>query len=179
MGKEAASKMNCKTEEIVNLLTKYCIKVCNINGLDTYIISPQYYADMLADIKLMDNLSVSIFVSVDAIKHFINIVKIVDNQLFLAFVHHKNYIERFAWWIVNCYEHEKIFYHVHYRDSWLCRECGHSLYAHIIMPIDESDPTFYSETDNLYPEISSIFKKIPCPKCGKRLQNHLFILEQN
>lgn len=170
------SEISCFAEEISKILTKYCIKICNINGLDTYIISPQYYGDILADTKLLDKLSVSIFATADKIKHFINIVKTVDNQLLLAFVYYKNYINKFAWVPLNCYENEMTFYHVHYRDSWLCRECGYSLRAHIIMPINESDPIFYSGTKNQYPPISSVFKKIPCPRCKKLLQNHLLIL---
>lgn len=170
------SKMSCNTKNISKLLEKYCMKVCNINGFDTYIISPKYYADMLADTELLDKLSLSIFASIDSIKHFINIAKEVDNQLLLAFVYYKNDIDKFAWVPLNCYENKMTFYHVHYRDSWLCRECSYSLHAHIIMPIDESDPIFYHGTKNQYPSIPSIFKKIPCPRCKKLLQNHLLIL---
>ncbi len=61
-------QISCHAKEISKLLTKYCIKVCNINGLDTYIISPKYYGDMLADTKLLDKLSISIFASIDSIK---------------------------------------------------------------------------------------------------------------
>lgn len=167
----------CHAKEISKLLTKYCIKVCNINGLDTYIISPKYYGDMLADTKLLDKLSISIFASIDSIKRFISIAKTVDNQLLLAFVYHEYYIDKFAWIPLNCYENEMTFYPVHYRSLWLCRECGYPLRANIIMPIEESDSTFYSGTKNQYPKIPFIFKKIPCPKCGKLLQNHLLILK--
>lgn len=171
------SKMSCTAKEISELLAKYCIKICTINELDTYIIEPQYYGDILADTELLDKLATSIFASTDSIKNFIGIAKKVDNQLLLAFVYHKNYIDKFAWMPFNCYENENIFYPIYYRNSWLCRECGHSLCANIIMPMDEADSIFYSGTPNQYPPIPSIFKKIPCPKCGKLLQNHLLILK--
>ena len=171
------SQMSCTAKEISKFLIKYCIKVCNINGLDTYIISSKYYDDILTDTELLDKLSISIFTSVDLIKCFISIAKKVDNQLLLAFVYYKNYIDKFAWVPLNCYENKRMFYDVHYRESWLCRECGYLLRANIIMPIDESDSIFYSGTKNQYPPIPSIFKKIPCPKCGKLLQNHLLILK--
>lgn len=171
------SEIPYNAKEISKLLAKYCIKICNINGLDTYIISPQYYDDLLADVELLGKLAISIFASTDLIKNFISIAKKVDNQLLLAFVYYKNYIDKFAWVPLNCYENEKVFYHVHYRDSWLCRECGYLLRANMIMPIDESDPIFYSGTKNPYPPIPFIFKKIPCSKCGKLLQNHLLLLE--
>lgn len=171
------SEIPCAAKQISELLAKYCIKICNINGLDTYIISPQYYGDILADTELLDKLTVSIFASADSIKKFINIAKKVDNQLLLAFVYYKNYIDKFAWMPLNCYENENSFYLIFYRDSWLCRECGYLLHANIIMPIEECDTVFYSGTKNQYSPIPSIFKKIPCPKCGKLLQNHLFLLK--
>ena len=68
------SQMSCTAKEISKFLIKYCIKVCNINGLDTYIISSKYYDDILADTELLNKLSISIFASVDLIKCFISIV---------------------------------------------------------------------------------------------------------
>ena len=38
-------------------LEKYCSAICNINGLMTYIISPEYYEAILSDSVLLRELS--------------------------------------------------------------------------------------------------------------------------
>ena len=37
-------------------LEKYCMDVCCMNGVDTYIISPAHYEDLLQDTELMERL---------------------------------------------------------------------------------------------------------------------------
>ena len=78
-----------------------------------------------------------------------------------------------VWWEpVNCYKEGNFYYHVYIRDNWLCRECKQVNYDKFIMPISEHDATFYSDTDNKYPNISSLFVKKKCSYCGRELQNH-------
>lgn len=50
----------------MNLLHEYCINELVIDGLKTFIISPEHYEDLLHDGKLLEQLSMS-----DVIKDFI------------------------------------------------------------------------------------------------------------
>lgn len=79
-----------------------------------------------------------------------------------------------VWYIaVLCMPDNSEFHHVFYKENWLCRECGYDN-GRVLMPYFESDPVIinYIETT----EISKVFNKIPCKKCGKILQNHIMLL---
>ncbi len=158
-------------------LKKYCLPMCDINGLDTYVISPAQQDSLLANQEFLNELNGSSPIIATILLHFIQIAKNIGaGMLYPAFVHHKNR-KRFAWEPVLCYENEGAFYHVFYRDSWMCRECGYKLFAPILMPSCEADSIFYSGTENRFPATLPFFRKIPCPACGKLLQNHLLILD--
>lgn len=150
-------------------LKRYCIEIRQINGKKTYIISQVFLDDVLLDADLLASLSVSL----DNIQRKIKEAKDNPEKVFFAFVQHNHVkIEKYAWEAVNCYKDGDSYYHVHIRDSWLCRECKQIHYGKFIMPIDECDPVFYSGTDNKYPPLPSVFKKKICHHCGKELQNH-------
>ena len=81
----------------MNLLHEYCISELVIDGLKTFIISPEHYEDLLHDGKLLDQLSIS-----DTIKEFIPgkieyAKQISEIEIFFAFVQHENYAKRFMW----------------------------------------------------------------------------------
>lgn len=159
----------------MKLLKRYCSTVCCINGLDTYIISPIQYDCLITDKELLKKLNIP--QAGDLLLNFIQTArKINDDKLYFSFVHHKNR-KKAEWEPLLCYKNEDTFYHVAYRDSWICRECGHTLYASILMPMSEADAVFKNGTGNQYPDIPPFFQKIPCPKCRRPLQNHLFILK--
>lgn len=155
-------------------LEKYCMKKCQINGLDTYILSPEHYGDLLQDSKLLKALHHSDF---EFIKPFIDIASTVtDVELFPALTYHKGWTGQFAWIPTHCYKSGDKFVHVHFRSTWMCRECGHWHSGTILMPTVEADATFYSCTENRCPPVPSIFRKLPCKNCGKPLQNHLILI---
>lgn len=154
-------------------LSEYCLQICCINGLDTYIISPQYHKELMDDTKLLEEMHIR----KDRVPVFVDIAaQCGTDRLYIAFVIHKNYAERFQWEIVNCLRNDDGFFHVFYRDSWKCRECGNIMYAPVLMPMDEADATFYSGMLNRCPPVPDFFKKVPCPSCGRLMQNHLLLL---
>ncbi|MCM1186957.1 MAG: hypothetical protein NC251_07740 [Lachnoclostridium sp.] len=98
-------------------------------------------------------------------------------NLYLAFAYNPNFAEKYRWLSLLCYKHENTFYHVAYRNTWMCRECNHKYNAPIIMPMVEADAVIYHGVE--YPKIPDIFRKVNCPQCGKPLQNHLIILKDD
>ena len=161
----------------MNLLHEYCINELVIDGLKTFIISPEHYEDLLHDGKLLERLSIS-----DVIKDFIPGMmeyakQISEIKIYFAFVQHENYAKRFMWEPVNVCKFGDDFYHIFIRNSWLCRECGHNHLGKIIMPMFEADGVFLDMRNIKTTVIPAIFNKIPCEKCGKLLQNHLLMIK--
>ncbi|MEW4414838.1 hypothetical protein [Clostridium sp. AN503] len=153
-------------------LKSYCAEVCFIDNLQTFIISPSKFDDILKDNELLMYLKKSDIVP------FIKTSRAVGtNILYLAFVNLPAKVERFQWLPVHCYKNENKFYHVYYRNTWMCRECRHIMNKSIVMPMVEADSTIYHYCENKYPDIPLIFQKVKCPKCGRVLQNHLIIIK--
>lgn len=154
-------------------LEQYCFKICSINGLMTYIISPESYEAVLCDSALLAELSVK---ETD-LKQWIKIAKQIGEQgIYMAFVCHEAWIERFRWMPVLCLKSGEEFSHVYYHDSWICRECGYNNGA-AVMPMSEADPVFYQRTGKGVSETLPGFRKMPCRNCGRMLQNHLLQME--
>lgn len=155
-------------------LKKCCEAVCCIDGLQTFIISPSKFDRILNDNKLLEYLKKSD----RAIAPFINTAKLVGtDKMYLAFVKLPTKVETFQWLPLHCYKNGNQFYHVHYRDTWICRECKNIMNKPIIMPMAEADATIYHWCANKYPDTPLIFQKVKCPNCGRLLQNHLMIIE--
>lgn len=154
-------------------LKKYCVAICVIDGVQTFIISSSKYDDIIKDKELLKYLKKT---DVD-IMSFIKMAREVDiEKIYLAFVKLPTKVEKCKWIPIHCYNDGHSFYHVHYRSTWMCRECKNIMDASIIMPMVEEDPVIYRWSENQYPDIPSIFKKIKCPKCSKTLQRHLIII---
>ena len=161
----------------MNLLHEYCISELVLDGLKSFIISPEHYGDLLHDGKLLNQLSIS-----DTIKEFIlekieYAKQISELKIYFAFVQHENYVKKFMWEPVNVCRFGDDFYHIFIRSNWLCRECGHNHLGKIIMPMFEADGAFLDMRNIKTAAIPDIFKKIPCEKCGKLLQHHLLIIK--
>lgn len=155
-------------------LSNYCIKKCYIDGIYTCVVSPKQHDRLLGDEKLLEELKIPKTYVETLLKE---IREINNRNLYLAFAYHPNW-KRCNWSPLHCYKNEDSFYHVFFRSSWMCRECGTIYYAKIIMPMVEADATFYHGTKNQYPAIPAIFKTVQCPKCGVPLQNHFIILDE-
>lgn len=155
-------------------LKDYCLDVCVIDGLQTYIISPAKY-----DVLIKDNELLNCLKKTDKdIRPYIDVAreKGID-KLYLAFIKHPDFTEKFLLLPILCYKNGNQIYHVHYRNTWMCRECRHIMNKPVIMPMVEADITTYHCSENKYPDVPLIFQRIKCPKCGKLLQNHLIIFE--
>ncbi|MCI8400834.1 MAG: hypothetical protein HFI38_01860 [Lachnospiraceae bacterium] len=155
-------------------LKDYCLDVCIIDGLQTYVISPAKYGVLIKDNELLHYLK-------RTDKNLLPYIEMARemgiDKLYLAFVNVPSFVRKFQMSPVLCYKNENRFYHVHYRNTWMCRECKHIMNKPIIMPMVEADITIYHCSENKYPDIPSIFQKVKCPKCGRLLQNHLIILK--
>lgn len=89
-------------------LKSYCAEVCFIDNLQTFIISPSKFDDILKDNELLMYLKKSDIVP------FIKTSRAVGtNILYLAFVNLPAKVERFQWLPVHCYKNENKFYHVY------------------------------------------------------------------
>ena len=156
-------------------LHEYCINELVIDGLKTYIISPEHYDDLLHDTRLLEQLSIS-----DVRKEFIPGMieyarQISEIKIYLAFVRHENWKKRFMWEPVNVCKFGSDFYHIYIRENWLCKECGHNHTGKIIMPMFEADGVFLDMKNTRTAKIPAIFNKLSCEACGRLLQNHLLI----
>ncbi len=164
---------NCRGNDMERLKS-YCADVCFIDGLKTFIISPSKFDDILKDNELLKYLKK---LNKDIVP-FINISRAVGtSKIYLAFVNLPVKVERFQWVPVHCYKNGNQFYHVHYRDTWMCKECKYIINKPSVMPMVEVDSIIYKQCENKYPDIPLIFQKEKCPKCGRVLQNHLLIIE--
>lgn len=155
-------------------LKKYCADICLIDGLQTFIINPSNYDDVIKDNELLKYLNKSEKEIIPFIK---TARKVGTDKIYLAFANLPSVVERFQWMPLYCYKNGNLFYHVHYRNTWICRECNNIMNKSIIMPMVEADAIIYNWCENKYPDIPLIFQKIKCPQCGKILQNHLIIIE--
>lgn len=155
-------------------LIDYCLDVCVIDGLQTYVISPATHNVLVKDNKLLNYLKST---ESDILPYIEAAREIGIDKLYLAFINFPAIVKKFQLLPILCYKNGNQFYHVHYRNTWMCRECKHIMNKPIIMPMVEADTTIYHFSENKYPDIPSIFQKVKCPKCGKLLQNHLIILE--
>ncbi len=154
-------------------LEKYCEDVCFIDGLQTFIISPSKFDVILKDNKLLKYLKIT---DIKNIVPFINEAREVGtDKIYLAFVNLPTKVCQ--WMPLHCYKNKNKFYHVCYRSTWMCRGCKNIMNKSIIMPMVESDAVIYHWCENKYPDIPLIFQKVKCPKCGRLLQNHLFIIK--
>jgi ribosomal protein L37AE/L43A len=155
-------------------LKDYCLDVCVIDGLQTYVIDSAKYGVLIKDNELLNYLKKT---DKDILSYIELTREIGIDKIYLAFAKFPTLIERLQWFPILCYKNGNQFYHVHYRSTWMCRECKYRMNKPIIMPMVEVDAIIYHYCENKYPDIPSIFQKVKCPKCGKLLQNHLIILE--
>ncbi len=157
-GKSLFSKNNSAMEK---LIYKYCTEEYIIDGVKTYIIPKERYDELYHDIEVSD---------IPLKEHNLSFIRYIESidipELCLSIVSlYKGNLKYF----VSCYEYDGKLYHVSLTTGWICLECRHpntfdGIYA---MPMYEDDACFLPL--DVIPEIPSVFKKIPCQKCGKPL----------
>ena len=158
-------------------LHEYCINELVIDGLKTYIISPEHYENLLHDTKLLEQLSIS-NIRKEFIPEMIEYAKqISEIRIYLAFVQHENWEKRFMWEPVNVCKFGNDFYHIYIRENWRCIDCGHNHTGKIIMPMFEAEGVFLDRKKVRTAKILAIFNKLSCEACGRLLQNHMLIIK--
>jgi hypothetical protein len=161
---------------LLDALIKYHAKELIIDGLKTYIISPEYYETILNDEELFEKLNIY-----GAFKEIIpvlieNAEHISSPTVVFALVRHENR-KKFIWEATNVCEYNGHYYHVSVGSGWMCRKCGYVHKERMIMSKAELDPCFLEMEYLAAFEIPDIFKRLPCRNCGNILQNHLLIIE--
>lgn len=160
---------------LLEAFIKYHAKELIIDGLKTYIISPEYYESILNDEDLFEKLGICGTFK-DMVPVLIgNAGQISSPDVGFAFVRHENR-KKFIWEATNVCEYNGHYYHVSIGNGWMCRKCGYVHKEMMIMPKAESEPSFLEMKYLSAFEVPDIFRKLPCKKCGNILQNHLLII---
>ena len=152
----------------ISKIKEYIYKELIIDGVETYIIVPEHYLQVIKQLK-----SESFLFAGEWILEEVNTIKTVE--LFPAVMYAPRWRFPEHWLPILCYKEGVNFYHVKYHGGWMCRECWHNN-GPVIMPQVESERDYYAGTKNPNPPIAPIFKKIACKNCGKMLQCHLIML---
>ena len=143
-------------------LKKYSCDKILLNDAEIYIIKKECYNDIKNDTGFWEKLKIT-----DSLKKQIDMMIMYAEKndkinVLFAVAYRKNYHLQYE--PINLVEYENVFYPVNIRNNWLCRECGYSMEGTVIVPNYEVGGI------NGYPKI---FKKVPCKKCGRLLQNCL------
>lgn len=149
-------------------LTQYAEAAVNIDGLETFIISPKFYG------RLPGLMPGTVFE-----RESVHCVKAAEEakglDLSVGVCHNPNFKSPpLAWRPVLCYKRGEDFFHVMYRKKWLCRSCkfdGHP----VIMQLADAEPDAYFGFAR--PAPSPLFKNLKCKNCGRLLQGYLIPAE--
>lgn len=146
--------------------SKYIYKQINIWGVETFIIYPEYYKQVIELLNLYPDIVKLALSNFESTRSASNI------EIYPAVIY---CFDRY--FPVLCYRVGEEFYHVHAHGSWMCRECWHNN-GLVIMPLYEAETNYYDIKKIRDFEIPKGFQKINCSKCGKPLQNHLIAVER-
>lgn len=152
-------------------LEKYTYKRMVLNGLDTYIISPEHYDEFLRDEKLMESLQIL----KEFLYRYISIAASETGEALYFAIGYNQHIKRK--WPLLCLEQDGVFYHVSYHSGWICRQCMQDNGA-VIMPLVEAAQDYYIGLNPFEIPIPSIFQNVACKSCGHMLQGHLIKLDK-
>jgi len=154
--------------EMKEILNQYTKEVLCIDGLETYIISSEFYHELL---NIIDSIQPNSYFKKE-LYYYIEVVSSVKNvelQIGVSYNPHIK-IESLQWRPILCYKHDKNLYHVSYKEKWRCFDCKYDNHA-VIMQLVDAEPDVYFGAEK--PAYSPLFKKIPCKKCGHLLQGYL------
>jgi len=159
--------------EMKALLCKYAKVIARIDRLETYVISAEYYSELPTIINATKQ-------NPSFLKHLnycIEVATSVKNiELFVGIAYNPNIsLENLRWRPVLCYQYNKNFYHVLYKENWVCMDCNYDKHT-VIMQLVSGEPDTYYGTEK--PEYSPIFQKIPCKNCGRLLQGYLIDIQK-
>ena len=90
------------------MIQQYCIGKYIIDGLETYIVSPETYSVLLADTDFLTAIDVT---KITVERHVNMIQRVNCFDLFLAFIHYEGR-KKYKWFPIICWKYENNYYHV-------------------------------------------------------------------
>jgi len=151
-----------------DILNQYTSDVLYVDGLETYIISSKFYHELL---NAIDSIQPNSYFKRE-FNYYIEVVSSVKSVELLIGVSYNPQIkiERLQWRPVLCYKHGSSLYQVSYKEKWRCIDCKYDHHS-VIMQLVDAEPDVYFGVEK--PAYSTLFKKVPCKKCGHLLQGYL------
>lgn len=157
----------------LNELSKYLYKKVNINGLDTYIISPEKYDEFLDDEYLVSKLPLGREWAANYIDKAKKEKKI---ELYYAIAQNTHVPRPFCFSVL-CLQVNNEWSHVVYNEYWMCRDCKHEI-GPIVRPLVWAESSCYAGMDKKNIRYPDIFKDPRCEKCGHFLNTRLLNLQK-
>ena len=149
---------------------KYAKAEVQIEGLKTYIFTPENAKLLLSDIELMDELNLH-DVYVKTLHYNIDIAKQhFDKHLFPTIFHYKG-----RWYSSICVQMGESYTDVKYHEKWFCRRCFEIIAEHILIPGEDNHIFFPVGWHRRYP---SAFHFMRCRKCGERRDRDMLTEEE-
>ena len=160
---------------MVECFEKYLYQKVNIHGLDTYILAPEKYDELLEDEEALNNLPIHRAL-VELVKGDIRTAKTVKNVKLYVAICHNNHVPKPFWLPVHCMEKDGVWYHVVYNEYWFCRDCRQDNGPVLFALVETGEHTIYAGLDWRKIPIPEMFQHHRCQKCGHLLQGHFLKL---
>lgn len=152
-------------------LEKYLYEKVNICDLDTYILDPERYNELMSDDAALDKLPILRELVESRIRVAYEVKEI---ELYVAFIHN-THVPRSFWLPIHCMKQEDNWYQVVYNEWWFCRDCRHDN-GPVLRSLLEAESGCYAGLDHFKIPLPEIFQHHRCEKCGHLLQGHLLKL---
>lgn len=149
---------------------KYANVEVQIEGLKTYIFTPENARLLLSDTNLMGELNLS-DVYVEAFQYNIEVAEQhFDKCLFPTIFYYKGH-----WYSSLCVRIGESYTDVKYHEKWLCRRCFETIAEHILIPGEDNHIFFPVGWHRRY---SSAFHFMRCKKCSERTDRDMLTEEE-
>lgn len=142
----------CKMKEKLN---QYAKEVLLVDGLETYIISSEYYHELPGIWASLQPNSYFQKVLLSYVKVLSEINKI---ELAIGVSYNPHLPSSLQWRPVLCYLHDGIYYHVEYKEHWRCIDCKYDQHRVIMQLVDHEPDAYFGVAK---PYNSDVFKKNP------------------
>ena len=149
---------------------KYAKEEVRIEGLKTYIFTPENAKLFLSDIDLIEEFNLSV-VYIKGFQHNIDVAEHhFDKHLFPTIFCHKD-----RWYSSLCVRIGESYIDVKYHEKWFCRWCYETVAKSVLIPGEENNIFYPVGWHSRYP---SFFHFVRCKKCGERTDRDLMTEEE-
>ena len=149
---------------------KYAKEEVKIEGVKTYIFTPENAKLLLSDTNLMGKLNLP-NVYVEAFQYNIDVAEQhFDKHLFPTIFLYKG-----RWYSSLCIQIGESYTDVKYHEKWLCRRCFETIAEHILIPGEDNHIFFPVGWHRRY---SSAFHFMRCKKCSERTDRDMLTEEE-